>query len=181
MQDQNTGSARYERKMGPQFQSYQELLERRAADGFTGELSPNVELNMLLREFSRRFELTETGVVSEDTYFYVSKARLGEDKNGKQQHDIVMALEGDPTEFATLLAFALSKDPMMLNLFEAAVGVAKKQRAKRELGGIFDALASVFGHGSAQEWTDDVNRRRADPKPETTTKNPQHDGEKPTA
>ena len=150
MQDQNTGSARYERTMGPQFQSYQELLERRAADGFTGELSPNVELNMLLREFSRRFE-------------------LGDDANGKKQHDIVMALQGDPTEFATVLSFALSKDPVMLNLFEAAVGVAKRQRAKRELGGLFDALASVFGHGSAEEWSESVNKNR---RSDTTTDRP---------
>jgi len=99
----------------------------------------------------------------------VSKARLGDDANGKKQHDIVMALQGDPTEFATVLSFALSKDPVMLNLFEAAVGVAKRQRAKRELGGLFDALASVFGHGSAEEWSESVNKNR---RSDTTTDRP---------
>lgn len=171
------GSTIYESVEGHDIHTLEELLARREREGVTGEMSPNVEHNMLLRQFVDKFTHEFGTPSAEDCYFIVSKAHLGKDKEGKDEPDILLSLHGAPDDISCLLAFTLCKYPMILQVVERAVQYAKARQLKRQLGGLFDGLAQVFGHKSAEEWSDSVNKNRPaeekkEPQPDPATDKP---------
>lgn len=188
--EKTDGSKLYESIESDNVQTYEELLARREKNGLTGEISPNAELGIAIRDYINKFQHDHKGVTKDDCFVVLTKAHLGVDKEGKDEPDIVFSMHGNPNEIIMALAYSLGKDPIIMHVFERAIAFAKARQMKRDLTGIFDGLAQVLGHANAEEWRESFNKNRAEARPDMTTErppctnfanqNPDNDASKPT-